>query len=426
MSQSSSSAHTPSAAPQPQAGRAAVAYIFVTVVLDVLALGVVIPVLPQLVKGFMGGDTSKAAAMYGLFGTVWAAMQFVFSPLLGALSDRFGRRAVILTSNFGLGLDYIVMALAPTLSWLMVGRVISGITASGFATAWAYIADVTPPEKRASSYGIVGAAWGLGFVLGPAFGGLLGGIDPRLPFWVAAVLTLANAAYGIFVLPESLPVEKRSGFRWSRANPLGSLTLLRSHPELLGLAGVWGLYGLSHYVLQSVFVLYADYRYRWGEQQVGLTLALVGVCNIIVQARLVRPLVAAIGERRALMIGLLSGTAGFTMYALAPTGWIFLLGVPVFAFIGLFNPAAQGLMTKHVSPGEQGQLQGANACIMGIAGMIGPGIFTQTFSFFVHEDARLHLPGAPFLLAALLTTMAAGLAAVATRQRGGAAVALAD
>lgn len=397
--------------------RAAVAFIFITLVLDVLALGIVIPVLPKLVEQFLGGRTDRAAEIYGYFGAAWALMQFVFSPLLGSLSDRFGRRTVILTSSFGLGLDYVVMALAPTVGWLFAGRVVSGITAAGFSTAMAYIADVTPPEKRAASYGVVGAAWGLGFVLGPALGGLLGGVDPRLPFWVAAGLTLVNAAYGLFVLPESLAPEKRSRFSWKRANPIGSLVLLRSHRDLLGLATVYGLYGLAHYVLSSVFVLYAGYRYGWDATHVGLTLGLVGVCNIVVQTVLVRPYVAAFGERATLMTGLLFGAIGFVGYALAPSGLVFLLCVPVFSLMGFFGPAVQGLMTRRVGVGEQGQLQGANASIMGIMGVIGPGLFTQTFALFIGRWQGLSLPGAPFLLAGLLLLIALGLAVVVTGGR---------
>jgi MFS transporter, DHA1 family, tetracycline resistance protein len=342
-------------------------------------------------------------------------MQFVFSPVLGALSDRFGRRPVILMSNFGLGLDYIVMALAPTLGWLFVGRVISGITGASFTTAGAYIADVTPPEKRAGGYGLIGAAWGLGFVLGPALGGVLGGVDPRLPFWAAAVLTLVNASYGLFVLPESLPRERRHRFEWSRANPVGSLRLLRSHHELLGLAGVNLLYFVAHQVLPSVFVLYAGYRYGWSTTTVGLTLAGVGICNIIVQAGLVKRFVARFGERRAVLLGLVAGAAGFVVYGVAPTGLAFFLGVPVFALIGLYSPAAQGIMTRRVSPGEQGQLQGANSSIMGITGMIGPGLFTLTFAHFIDPSSRVRMPGAPFLLAALLMVAALFLAWRVTR-----------
>lgn len=294
----------PSTAAAPR--HAAVIFIFITVVLDVLALGIIVPVLPALVVEFLGGDTARAAETYGLFATTWAFMQFVASPVLGSFSDRFGRRPIILLSIAGLGLDYIFMALAPSIGWLFVGRLISGVTSAGFATAAAYIADVTPPDQRAKSFGLIGAAFGLGFVLGPALGGLLGTYSPRLPFWVSAALCLANALYGVFVLPESLPPERRSHFSWARANPVGSLRLLRSHPELFGLASVTFLYYVAHEVLPSTFVLYTGYRYGWNSATVGLTLALVGVCTAIVSGGLVGPIVARIGERRAALTGLAS------------------------------------------------------------------------------------------------------------------------
>ena len=395
--------------------RAALNYIFVTVTLDILALGIVIPVLPPLVRAFMGGDTVAAAHVYGLFGSMWALMQFVCSPLLGALSDRFGRRPVILISNFGLGIDYIVMALAPTLGWLFVGRIVSGIAGSSWTTAAAYVADVTAPAERAAAFGRIGAAFGLGFVLGPALGGVLGGIDPRLPFWVAAALTLLNAAYGLFVLPESLPRERRSALDLARANPLGSLGLLRGHPGLLPLASVSFLFWLAHQVLQSVFVLYTAYRYGWTPTVVGLTLAGVGVCNIIIQAGLVRSIVGRYGERRALIAGLLCGAAGFLGYGLAPNAILFWAIIPVFAFMGLHGPSMQSLMTRRVAPTEQGRLQGANSSLMGITGVIGPPLFTAVFAYFIGGGAAWHVPGAAFLLAAALMVVAAVLAERATR-----------
>jgi DHA1 family tetracycline resistance protein-like MFS transporter len=341
--------------------RAAVAFILVTVGLDTLALGMVIPVLPKLVERFMGGDTARAAEVFGVFGTAWALMQFLFSPLVGASSDRFGRRPVVLLSNAGLGLDYVLMALAPTLGWLFVGRVISGITTSGRSTAYAYITDVTPPERRATSYGLLGAAFGIGFILGPALGGVLGAIEPRLPFWVAAGFSLANAAYGVFVLPESLPPDRRSGFAWRRANPLGSLVLLRSHPELSGLAMANFLLNLSHVVFPTVFVLYAGYRYGWNESTVGLTMALFGLASTLVQAGLVGPVVKRLGERRALLAGLLFGTAGLTIFGLAATGLVFWIAIPVMALWGFAVPALQGLMTRRVAPSEQGSCRAPTA-----------------------------------------------------------------
>ena len=400
---------------RPPARRAAVTFIFITVVLDVLALGIIVPVLPPLVVEFLGGDTARAAQVYGLFATSWALMQFVASPVLGALSDRFGRRPIILLSIAGLGLDYILMAVAPNLTWLFVGRVISGITSASFSTAAAYIADVTPADRRAKGFGLIGAAFGLGFVLGPALGGLLGTISPRLPFWISAVLCLGNALYGVFVLPESLPPERRApGFSWARANPLGSLRLLRSHPELFGLAGVTFIYYVAHEVLPSTFVLYTTYRYGWDTRTVGLTLALVGVCTAIVSGGLVGPIVARIGERRAALTGLAFGSIAFAIYGLAPSGRIFLAGIPVMAFWGLYGPSAQGIMSRRVSPSEQGQLQGAIMGLRGLSGLISPFIFTFTFATFISR-ADHYLPGAPFLLASILLATAFALAWHITR-----------
>ncbi len=408
---------TSSSAPAPRR-QAAIAFIFITVVLDVLAMGIIIPILPRLIQDFLQGDTARAAEMFGVFATVWALMQFFCSPIIGMLSDRFGRRRVILLSNFGLGLDYMVMALAPTIGWLFVGRVISGITGASFTTAGAYIADITPKEKRAASYGILGAAWGLGFVLGPALGGILGGVNPRLPFWVASGLTLVNALYGLIVLPESLPPEKRTPrFVWAKANPLGSLKLLRSHHELFGLATVNFLYYLSHQVLQSVFVLYVGYRYNWSARAVGLTLAAIGIGSVIVQGGLVRPVVARIGDRRALFVGLIFGAIGFACWGLAPTGILFLAAIPIGSLMGFYGPAAQGLMTHRVSASEQGQLQGANSSVQGIAGLVGPGLFTWIFAHFISTGSSWQLPGAPFLLGSLLLLTALLLAFRVTRER---------
>ena len=409
MSASSGSASPPR--------RAAFVFIFITILLDMLSLGMIMPVLPKLVENFMGGNTARAAEIFGVFGTAWALMQFLFSPVLGTLSDSYGRRPVVLISNFGLSLDYVLMALAPNLWWLFAGRVISGVTAASISTGYAYASDVTPPEQRAANFGMLGAAFGLGFILGPALGGILGAIDPRMPFWVAAALSLANALYGLLILPESLPVEKRMAFQWRRANPLGALTLLRSHPELSGLAVAKFLADLSHVVLPSVFVLYAGYRYGWDEQTIGLTLAAVGVCALIVQAGLVGPVVKWFGERRAMLFGLLGGIAGFAAFGLAATGVQFFIGIPLLSLWGIASPATNGLMTRRVGPSEQGQLQGANSSIQGLANLAGPFLFTLTFAYFIGAGAALHLPGAPFLLAAALLAAAAVIGWRATRVR---------
>ncbi len=384
-------------------------------VLDIIAFGIVIPVLPKLIESFVSGETGRAAEYFGLFGTAWALMQFICSPILGSLSDRFGRRPVLLLSITGLGLDYIFMALAPSLGWLFVGRMLSGMTAAGFATATAYIADVTTPENRAGAYGIVGAAFGFGFIIGPALGGMLGAADPRLPFWVAGGLALVNALYGFFVLPESLPPERRAPFEWAKANPVGSLRFLRAHGELLSLASVSFLYNLGHQVFPSVFVLWAGLVLRWDPKQVGMALAAVGIFSVIVQGALVRPLVRKIGQRRTLMVGGFFGTLGFAMYGLAGTVPMFWIAAVAYAPAGVFNPTLLGLLTKRVGPSEQGKLQGANASLAGIGGMLGPGLFALTFSWAIRSDAMINVPGLPFFVASALFGLAAVVGWRATR-----------
>jgi DHA1 family tetracycline resistance protein-like MFS transporter len=316
-------------------------------------------------------------------------------------------------SNFGLGLDYILMALAPSLTWLFVGRVISGITSASISTAYAYIADVTPGEKRAARFGLLGVAFGAGFVFGPALGGIAGNVSPRLPFWIAAGLSLANALYGFLVLPESLPPERRARFSWARANPFGALVLLRSQPKLSGLATVSFLSNLAHASLPSVSVLYMQYRYGWDERTVGFTLAGVGVCAMIVQGGLIGPIVARFGERTTLITGLGFGVAGFAVFGLAPTGALFWAAIPLLSLWGLASPSALGLMSRRVSAREQGQLQGANASLMGVANMVGPGLFTQVFALSIAAGAW-HLPGAAFWLASALIVAAGAVALRAT------------
>jgi MFS transporter, DHA1 family, tetracycline resistance protein len=397
--------------------QAAFVFIFATIFLDMLAGGIVIPVLPKLVADFVGGDTQQAARIFGVFGTAWALMQFLFSPLQGMLSDSFGRRTVIVLSNLGVGLDYVLMALAPTLGWLFAGRVISGIAAASISAAYAYIADVTPPEQRAGRFGLLGAAFGAGFVLGPALGGLAGSISPRLPFWIAAGLSLANAGYGFLILPESLPRALRVSFDWRGANPFGALALLRSHTELLGLAFVNFLGNLAHAVLPSIAVLYMLYRYGFDERIVGLTLAGVGVASIVVQGGVVGPVTKRVGERVALMVGLAFGVVGFLAFGLARTGPEFWIGIPLMALWGLEGPACMALMSRHVGATEQGRLQGANASVTGIANLFGPGLFSQVFAVAVSGGRDGALAGAPFMLASALIAAAAVLAWFATRNR---------
>jgi DHA1 family tetracycline resistance protein-like MFS transporter len=388
--------------PGPKHGRAAFAFIFVTVLLDMLALGIIVPVLPKLIIRFEHGDMAMAATQTGVFAFVWAAMQFVFAPVMGALSDRFGRRPVVLLSNFGLGCDYILMAVSPTLSWLFLGRVISGITAASFPTANAYIADVTPEDKRAAKFGMLGAAFGLGFIVGPALGGMLGGMGLRYPFWAAAGLSLANWLYGFFILPESLPKERRAAFNLRKANPLGSLKLLRSHPELFGLATAMFLYYNAHEALPSMFVLYTTYRYHWGAQLTGWVLAGVGVGSTIVSAALISLAIKKLGDLRTMLTGMLCGIAGFAIFAAAPGTAIFVIGVPLLSLWGLASPPMQALMSKRVAPTEQGQLQGALMSLFGVAGMIAPLVFTQVFALAIAPARAVQFPGAPYWLAAAL------------------------
>jgi DHA1 family tetracycline resistance protein-like MFS transporter len=403
--------------------RAAFAFIFITVALDMLALGVIVPVLPKLVLEFEGGDSASAATWVGIFGTIYAAMQFFFAPLLGALSDRFGRRPVVLLSNFGMAADYVIMALAPSVAWLLLGRVLSGLCGATWTVAGAYIADTTPAEQRAARFGIMNAAFGLGFVVGPAVGGLFGAIDPRLPFWVAAGLSLANGLYGTFVLPESLPREQRAPFTWRVANPAGAVALLRRHPVVLGLALAAFLTDIAHEVNPTVFVLYTDHRYGWDTAAVGWAMAVMGVSSALVGAVLTGPIVKRLGDERAVVVGLALGATSFAAQGLAPTGAWFAAVIPLGAFWAIWRPAAQQIMTAHVDASEQGRLQGAISAVQGVAFMIGPLLFAGVFAASTGGGggsgplaAPLLPAGAAFLLAGLLLAASAAIAWAALRR----------
>lgn len=392
----------PQALHAPRVRRAALAFIFVTVLIDFLAFGLILPGLPHLVERLAGGSTAAAAYWIAVFGTAFAAIQFVCSPLLGALSDRFGRRPVILLSCLGLAVDFAFMALADSLPWLFVGRVVSGVFSASLTTANAYIADVTAPQDRARSYGIVGAAFGVGLVLGPVLGGQLSHVDARLPFWFAAGLTMLNFCYGCFVLPESLPPERRSPrLDWSHANPVGSLMLLRRHPQVFALAAVIFLVNLAQYVYPSVFVLFADYRFQWKEDTVGWVLGLVGVLSVIVNALLVGPGVKRFGERLALLFGLGCGVLGFAICGAADAAWVFMLALPFCTLLAFAGPAAQALVTRQVDAAEQGRIQGALTSLVSVAGIVGPAAFAGSFGYFIGADAPARVPGAPFFIAAL-------------------------
>jgi DHA1 family tetracycline resistance protein-like MFS transporter len=403
--------------PPPARREAAFFFILVTVALDMLALGVIIPVLPKLVVAFEGGDLQSAARVVGYFGFAWAAMQFFFQPVLGALSDHFGRRPVVLASNLGLGLDYIFMALAPSLPFLFAGRVISGITAASVATANAYISDITPPEKRAGRFGMIGAAFGLGFILGPAIGGALGAYDLRLPFWAAAFFSLANFLYGYLILPESLAPEKRTpGIVWRSANVFGSFEFLRRQPALKLLAAALFLSYLAHESLPALFVLYTQNRYNWDASTTGWALTIVGVSQTIVSGALVRPAVARLGEKTTLVIALTCGALGLLAYAFAPTGALFMAAPPLIALWGMANPSFQGLATRLAGVSEQGRLQGALGSLRGVSGIVGPILFTQIFAASLAFNV---FSGAGYFFAALLlaTSLFIGLKAAAGAKR---------
>ena len=405
-------------APRPKGRQAAFGFIFASSVMNAVSFGLMIPVLPALIRSFYGAasntSTAAAADWQFVFGLTWGAMQFISGPVLGMLSDRFGRRPVMLISILGLSLDFLVMAFAPTLAWLLVGRVLNGATAASFSTANAYVADISTPQTRARNFGWMGSAFSIGFLLGPTIGGFLtvhsvhlGGftIDGlRMPFVVAAGLCAINWVYGLLVLPESLPPERRiAAFDWRRANPVASLALLRSHQDLVPLATIIFLNQLAQQVLPGIFVLYTQLRYHWTEQFLGVTFLITGALGIFVQLLVVAPVVKRVGERGAVIIGAACGMTAFVIYAFAPTSSVYFIGMPIFALTGLMLPGLQGLMTQHVTGSEQGRLQGANQSTNGIASILGP-VFPLTFALTLRHAPGL--PGLPILIAAALLGVA--------------------
>lgn len=391
--------------------RAGVPFILITAMLDVMAMGIVIPVLPPLIADF-AGSPSSAGLWNGALVALWAAMQFLCSPVIGSLSDRFGRRPVILVSTAGLSLDWILMALAPNLWWLAVGRMIGGITSSSFTAVYAYMADVTAPEERARGYGLIGAAFSAGFVAGPALGGLIGELGPRVPFWVAAGLSGIAFLYGLVVLPESLPPEKRMPFAWTRANPVGALRLLRSHGELTTLAGVLFLLHFAHHVFSAVWVLYAGARYGLGSFEVGLLLACAGVMEAFVQGWLTARVAARFGDRKTMFAGFVLGAIGLWAMGAAPDTWTFALALVPNALWALSMPTLMALMTRRVSDREQGQLQGANNSVASVAGVASPLFFGWVYalSFAGTPGTAFYVAAAIYLSAGLLGWWAVGSA----------------
>ncbi|MGN6319183.1 MFS transporter [Trinickia sp.] len=392
------------------ASRAAFGFIFATALMNAVSFGVVLPVLPTLIKVFADGDTSRAAQWSTLFSVAWGLMQFVCGPALGVLSDRFGRRPVLLISLCGLAADFFIMAFATNMMWLLVGRMVNGMTSASFATANAYIADVTPPESRARAFGRVGAALSLGFLAGPALGGMLAGIDLRVPFYAAGVLTALNGLYGWFLLPESLPLERRTKRLDARKlNPLAAMGAFRGNRAVFRLSLLGGLFAFAWMVGPSIFVLYGEYRYAWTPVTIGVVMVVSGGVGTLVQTLLVGPVVRKIGERGAALVGAGAAAAGYACFGAASAGWAYLLAIPVFAAHNLFTPAVQGLLTHRVDEGEQARLQGVVQAVQGVASILGPILFGLVFAWSTRAGAPTNLAGMAFFVASALMLLVLGL-----------------
>ncbi|AEE52614.1 TCR/Tet family MFS transporter [Haliscomenobacter hydrossis] len=380
----------------------ALTFIFITMLIDVIGLGIIIPVMPKLIMELSGEGLSSAARYGGWMVFAYAAMQFFFSPILGGLSDQYGRRPILLFSLFGFGIDYIILGFAPTIGWLFFGRVVAGITGASFTAAGAYIADVSPPEKRAQNFGLIGAAFGLGFILGPVLGGFLGTYGARVPFFVSAGLALLNWLYGYFILPESLKVENRRKFEWSRSNPINSLLNLRRYPIVLGLVFPNVLIMIAGFATQTTWTYYCMDKFSWTEKMVGLSLGFVGVMAALVQGGLTRALIPRLGNYRSISFGLLLYSIGFVLYALADQGWMMFAITVIASLGGIAMPALQGVMSNQVPMNEQGELRGALTSVMSLTSVVGPLIMTNLFAYFTSSAAPIQLPGAPFWMGALL------------------------
>jgi len=399
-----------------ETNKKALLFIFITLLVDCTGIGIIIPVVPSLIQQLTGGNVSEAASYGGWLTFAYAIMQFVFSPVLGGLSDRFGRRPILLTSLFGLGVDYLFLFFAPTLWWLFVGRIIAGICGASFSTASAYIADISPPEKRAQNFGMIGAAFGLGFIIVPLLGSVFSQFGVRAPFLVAAALSLLNWLYGFFILPESLSKENRRAYDWKRANPLGSLLQLKKYPSILGLITATTLIYIAGHAAQSTWTYFTIEKFKWNEQWVGYSIAFVGVSIAVVQGGLIRPIMKALGQNKAVFVGLCLYVVGFTLFAFASRGWMMFAFMVPYALAGIAGPAIQGIVSSQVPANAQGELQGAMTSLMSVASIVGPILMTGLFSYFTAENAPIYFPGAPFMMGAVLTVFSVVIAAVALRK----------
>ena len=386
--------------------KSGVLFILITILIDCIGFGIIIPIMPSLIKQLTGGSLSDASRYGGLLLVSYSVMQFIFSPVLGSLSDKLGRRPILLISIFGLGLDYIFLAFAPTITWLFIGRIFAGISGASITTASAYIADVSLPEKRAQNFGLIGAAFGLGFIIGPVIGGFFSQYGIRIPFMIAAGLSLVNWLYGYFILPESLKVENRRNFEWKRANPIGALKQIKKYPALIGLLGSLLILYLAAQSTQSIWSYYTIEKFNWNSTWVGYSLGFVGITVALVQGGLIRVIIPKIGNKKSIQIGLILYVIGFASFALASSGWMMFAFIVPYALAGITGPAIQGILSTQIPPNQQGELQGIMTALMSLASIFGPLIMTYLFFYFTRHDTPFYFPGAPFVLAALLTCVA--------------------
>lgn len=393
-----------------KSNKPALSFIFVTMLVDIIGLGIILPVLPALIQELTGGTISDASKYGGWMMFAYAIMQFLFSPILGGLSDRFGRRPILLISLFGFGLDYLFLAFAPTIAWLFVGRLLAGICGASITTATAYIADISTPEKRAQNFGIVGMAFGIGFIVGPVLGGLLGEFGSRIPFFAAAGLTFLNWVYGYFVLPESLSVENRRKFDWKRANPIGSLKHLGRYPVILGLVASLVLVYIAAHAVQSTWTFFTIERFSWSKAMVGYSLGMAGLCVAIVQGGLIRIINPRLGPNRSVYVGMMMYTVGLSLFAFSNQGWMMFVFLIPYCLGGIAGPSLQGIISNQVPANEQGELQGALTSLISVTSIIGPPLMTNLFAFFTRKNGVIYFPGAAFMMGAILVSISGFLA----------------
>ncbi len=394
-----------------QEGRpAALSFIFITLLIDVIGLAIIIPVFPKLIEGLIHGSVSDASRISGLLLVAYAVMQFLCAPLVGNLSDKYGRRPVLLFSLLGFGVDYLFLAFAPTIGWLFIGRIIAGITGASFTTASAYIADVSSPEKRAQNFGMIGVAFGLGFILGPVIGGILGKMDTHYPFYAAAALAFINAIYGFFILPESLSKENRRPLDWKRCNPLGTLLQLKKYPSVINLSVCLFIVYFASHAVQSVWTFYTMQKFKWNEDLVGYSLGFIGLMIALVQGGLIRIAIPKLGQEKSIWIGLTLYAIGMVFFGLANQGWMMFAYMIPYAMGGIAGPALQGIMTNQVPANEQGELQGGLTSLMSLSSIFGPWFMTYIFYYFTNAKAPVYLPGAPYFVGAALMLLSAFLA----------------